>query len=97
MLPYQSARMAVTGCDQSAEAIQEKVDGLRPRLASATCLIVEPETLKWLGPHLVSPWIRRVLTLETHPSFVEHDADGKVIGYRALRRYTETARRYPWD
>ena len=96
-LPYQSAHMAVTGCDQSAEAIQEKVDGLRLRLASASCLIVEPETLEWLGPHLISPWVRRVLTPETHPSFVERDADGKIIGYRALRCYTEAARRYPWD
>ena len=96
-LPYQSAHMAVTGCDQSAGAIREKVDGLRLRLASASCLIVEPETLEWLGPHLISPWVRRVLTPETHPSFVERDADGKIIGYRALRCYTEAARRYPWD
>lgn len=92
-VPFEASHMAVTGCDQSKEAIQEMVDRLRIPLGSARCLIVEPETLEWLGPHLVRSWKRRVLTPETDPSFVERDADGKVIGYRALRRYTGAARR----
>lgn len=96
-LPCESARMAVTGCDQSGETIQKKVDWLRGPLASAKCVIVEPETLEWLGPHLISAWTRRILTPETHPSFVQRDEDGRVVGYRALRCYTEAAHRYPWD
>ena len=90
---FESSHMAVTGCDQSKESIQEMVDRLRILLGAARCLIVEPETLEWLGPHLVRSWKRRVLTPETDPSFVERDADGKIIGYRALRRYTGAAHR----
>ena len=96
-VPFESSHMAVTGCDQSKEAIQEMVDRLRIPLGAARCLIVEPETLEWLGPHLVRSWKRRVLTPETDPAFVERDADGKIIGYRALRRYTGAARRGSQD
>lgn len=96
-LPCETARIAMTGCDQSGETIQEKVDWLRVPLASANFLIVEPETLEWLGPHLIGAWTSRVLTPETHPTFVRRDENGRIVGYRALRRYTEAAHRYPWD
>ena len=96
-VPFGSSHMAVTGCDQSKEAIQEMVDRLRIPLGAARCLIVEPETLEWLGPYLVKSWKRQVLAPESDPAFVERDADGKIIGYRALRRYTGAARRGSQD